>query len=129
MIRTAGSLLFLLALLVGSAVPVAAAPAGGRHSGVVSLLDPVRGVMIVDEVGPWGVENGRTVTTRLTIELTPDTQVNTFIRVTVPDRFTGDFIEVALDAADVIPGDIVTVDCRHEDDRLIAVTVTVASLD
>ena len=129
MIKVASSLVMLFALLIGSAGPLVAAPARARHSGTVVLIDVEHGVLVVDEVGPWRVEQGRTVTTRLWIELTPDTPINTYIRVNAPDRFAGDFIEVALDAADLTPGDVVTVDCRHEGNRLIAAAVTLVALD
>ncbi len=84
--------------------------------------------MIMEEVGPWQVEQGRTVVTRRTISLTSATTFNTFIRVDVPGRFGGDFIEVALDAEDVTPGDFVTAECLHERGRLVAVRVTMAEV-
>jgi hypothetical protein len=129
MIQVAGSLMLLLSLLTGPAAPVAAAPAGARHSGSVVFIDAERGVLILDEVGPWRAGKGRALTTRLTIDLTMDTKVNTFIRINVPDHFAGEFIEVPLEAVDVTPGDVVTIDCRHEAGRLVAVTVTLAALD
>ena len=128
MIRAVGSLLLIL-LVAGAAAPGSAAPAGARHSGMIVFIDAERGVLVLDEVGPWRVVNGRTVTTRLTIDLTRETRVNTFIRVDVPGRFAGDFLEVALDPADLTPGDVVTVDCLHEPGRLVAAAVTLAALD
>lgn len=129
MVRAVGSLLLLLSLMIGGVGPAAAAPAVVRHTGTVVFIDAERGVLILDEVGPWRVKNGRTVTTRLTIDLTRETRVNTFIRVNVPDRFAGDFLEVVLDAHDVTMGDVVTIDCRHEAGRLVAETMTLAALD
>jgi hypothetical protein len=63
------------------------------------------------------------------VAITPETKFNTFIRVNVPGAFAGDFLEVALDANDVTPGDFVTVECVVERGRLVAVRVTVAELD
>jgi hypothetical protein len=129
MMKSTGALLLLIMLLASPAAPIAAAPATARHSGAVVFIDAERGVMIVDEVGPWRVENERTVITRLRIDLTRETLFNTFVRINAPGRFAGEFLEVALDATDVTPGDIVTIDCRHEGDRLVAKVVTIAAMD
>ncbi len=128
MLQIAGSLLLLVSLVAGPVAPVAPAPAGARHSGTVVFIDAEHGVLILDEVGPWHAGK-RALTTRLTIDLTTDTNVNTYIRINVPGHFAGEFLEVALEAADVTPGDVVTVDCRHEGGRLVAVTLTLAAMD
>jgi len=128
MIRLASSLLLALALGVSAVTPAADAARTSTHSGVVVALDPQGGVMIMEEVGPWQVEQGRTVVTRRTIGLTSATTFNTFIRVDVPGRFAGDFIEVALDAEDITPGDFVTAECLDERGRLVAVRVTMAEV-
>jgi hypothetical protein len=129
MIQTAGLLLAALSLLAGSAAPLVAAPAHTRYSGTVAMIDPQGGVMAIDEIGPWRVEQGQTVVTSRTITLTAETRINTFIRVSAPGAFTGDFIEVEFEPTDVWPGDFVTVDCRRARGRLIALTVTVAELN
>ena len=128
MIRLASSL--LLALALGASVVTTAADAArtSTYSGAVVALDPQGGVMIMEEVGPWRVEQGRTVVTRRTISLTSATTFNTFIRVDAPGRFAGDFIEVALDAEDITPGDFVTAECLNERGRLVAVRVTTAEV-
>jgi hypothetical protein len=128
MIRLASSLLLALALGASAAMPAADAARTSTHSGSVAAIDPQGGVLIMEEVGPWRVEQGRTVVTRRTIGLTPATRFNTFIRVDVPGRFAGDFIEVALDAEDITPGDFVTAECLHEGGRLVAVRVTLAEV-
>lgn len=125
--KTTGSIILVLGLLLASVA--AAAPPPVRHSGTVVSIDPARGVLVLAEVGPWRLDRGATVVTRRTIVLTPATKVDTFIRVNAPGAFAGDFIEVALDAADVSPGDVVTVECRHEAGRLVALRVTVAELN
>jgi len=114
-----------LGLLVGGAVS-ATGPA--RHSGTVVDLDPVEGVLVIDEVGPWRVVQGETVVTRRTIGLMPSTRFNVFIRVDVPGRFAGDFLEVELEATDIAPGDFVTAECIRERGKLVALTVTRAEL-
>jgi len=123
---TIGSLVLALAMLAGPAV--AAAPASTRHSGTVAMIDAQGGVMVVDEVGPWRVETGRTVVTPRTIVLTVETKVNTFIRVTVPDAYAGGFIEVPLEATDLSVGDFVTVESVRAGGRLVALTVTLAEV-
>ena len=80
---------FLLLALALAAAPAAAADAARatRHSGTVVSVDPRGGVIVMEEIGPWRVEEGTTVVTRRTIRLMPETKVNTFIRVDVPGRF------------------------------------------
>jgi hypothetical protein len=128
MMRGAGSLLLALVLAAGPVAPVSDAANTTTHSGTVAAVDPQGGVMIMEEIGPWRVEQGMTVVTRRTIRLTPDTTVNTFIRVDVPGRFAGDFIEVALAAEDISPGDFATAQCVRERGRLVAVRVTLAEV-
>jgi hypothetical protein len=115
-----------LVLLVGGE-PSAAVPV--RHSGTVVLLDPLDGVLVIDEIGPWRVARGKTIVTRRTIGLTPTTRFRVFIRIDVPDRYAGDFLEVALEATDIAPGDFVTAECVQARGRLVAVTVTKAEDD
>jgi len=129
MIQAASSLWLALALVLGAASPLTAAPPSVRHSGRVVAIDAQSGTLILDEVGPWRRESGRTVVTRLTIALTAETHVTAVFRVNAPGAFVGDFIEVALGAADLVPGDYVTADCVHERRGLRAVSVTVAELD
>lgn len=128
MIRLASSLLLALALGASAMTPAADAARTSTHSGSVVAVDPQGGVLILEEVGPWRVEQGRTVVTRRTISLTSATTFNSFIRVDVPGRFAGDFIEVALDAEDITPGDFVTAECLQERGRLVALRVTLAEV-
>jgi hypothetical protein len=118
---------FLLAGLLLTASMAPAADTGRlTFSGIVAGLDPQGRVLLLDEVGPWRSGQGRSVTTRRTILFTDQTKFNTFIRITVPGRFTGDFLEVDLTADDVTPGDFATVECVRERGRLVAVRVTLA---
>lgn len=126
--RTASSLLLALVLATGPAALAADSAPTTTHSGTVVAVDAQDGMLIMEEVGPWRVEQGQTVVTRRTISLTSETKVNTFIRVDVPGRFAGDFIEVDLDAEDITPGDFATAECVRERGRLVAVRVTLAEL-
>lgn len=126
-----GTLSFLLALLL-LAAPVVSGAAEARsttYSGTIATIDPEGGVLVLDEVGPWLVKQGRTVLTRRTVVLTADTTFNTFIRASVPGGFPGDFLEVPLDADSVTPGDFATVECVRTRGRLVAVRVTLAEAD
>jgi hypothetical protein len=128
MMRGASSLLLALVLATGPVAPVSDAANTAKHSGTVAAIDPQGGVMIMEEIGPWRVEQGTTVVTRRTISLTPATKVNTFIRVDVPGRFAGDFLEVELAAEDITPGDFATAECVRQRGRLVAVRVTLAEV-
>jgi hypothetical protein len=115
----------VLVMLLGF---TASASAGERmkHSGaIVSIADDGR-TFVLAEVGPWQVRNGATVATRRTITLTPETAFAIVARAdAAPSGFPGDFVEIALGPEDVYLGDHVTVDCRHEGRRLIALKITV----
>lgn len=120
--------LVLFVLFTAIATPAADAARTVRYSGTVAAIDPDRGVMILEEVGPWRVERGATVVTRRMISLTPSTKYDLFMRVNAPGAFAGDFIEVILDIDHVAPGDFVTVEGVRDGERLVALTVTVAEL-
>lgn len=126
--RTASLLVLALVLATGPGALAADDARTTAHSGTVVAVDPREGVLILEEVGPWRVEQGQTVVTRRRVRLTAETKVNTFIRVDVAGRFAGDFIEVELDAGDITPGDFATAECIRERGRLVAVRVTLAEL-
>lgn len=120
----------LLVAALGLVLGGSASAAGPeRHSGTVVTLDPTDGVLVIDEVGPWRVERGETVLTRRTIRYTPSTRFNVFIRIDVPGRFAGDFLEVELEPADITPGEFVTAECVRERAGLVARTVTLADTE
>ncbi len=120
------AVLVLLALLVAGAVAPARGAETLRISGVLVAIEPDDGRMVVEEVGPWQVRQGATLTIRRLITLTPSTAYDVFIRVETgaPSGFPGDFIPVELDATQLTVGDFVTVECRSEGGRLVAVRVT-----
>jgi hypothetical protein len=117
----------LLALL-GLATSAAAQPAV-RHSGtIVDIADDVR-TFVLAEVGPWQVRNGETVITRRTITLAPETQYAMVGRVDdAPSGFPGDFVEAPIGPEWVYLHDQVTVECRHDGKKLVAVKITVVEL-
>jgi hypothetical protein len=123
-----------LALALASVLGVAPAgltadaPRTSAHSGTVVTIDPQGGVLVLEEVGPWRVEQGRTVLLRRTIVLTAETKFASFIRVNVPRAYGGDFLEVELDADSVTPGDFVTAECVDERGRLVARKVSIAEV-
>lgn len=129
MIRAAISLALALALGAVPATLTAATGSTTTYSGTLVTIDPEGGVLIFEEVGPWRVERGATVVTRRSALFTAATKFNTFIRVNVPGAFAGDFLEVALDADSLTPGDFVTAECVRERGRLVAVRVTLAELN
>jgi hypothetical protein len=121
--------MFVLALGVLPTVPVVDAARTTTYSGMLDTIDPQGRVLVLEEVGPWRLVQGRTVLTRRFVTITPETKFNTFIRVSVPGGFAGDFLEVALDGNDVTAGDFVTAECVPERGRLIAVRVTIAEVN
>ena len=125
MIRVAIALALALVLGLAPAGLTAAAPTS-MHSGTVVAIDPEGGVLILEEIGPWRVEQGRTVVLRRTVVFTAATKFSSFIRVNVPGAFAGDFLEVALEADNITPGDFVTAECVQERGRLVALRVAVA---
>jgi hypothetical protein len=128
MVGIVNSRLLALALGLALVAPAADAARTTTYSGTVVAVDPQGGALMLDEVGPWRVEQGKTVVTRRTVVVSSETKVNTFIRVNVPGAFGGDFLEVALDIDDITPGDFVTAECVSERGRLVALRVTVAEL-
>jgi hypothetical protein len=97
-----------------------------RHSGsIVSIAEDAR-TFVLAEVGPWQTRDGATVITYRTIALTPETEMAIVARAdAAPSGFPGDFVETALGPEDVYLSDYVTVDCRHEGRRLVALKITV----
>jgi|SRR5215470_2251921 len=114
-----------LAMVLALAAPAGAAEIK-RHSGsIVSIPDDAR-TFVLAEVGPWQVRNGATVLTRRTIELTPETRYAIVARVeAAPSGFRNDWVEFRIGPERVYLNDQVTVECRHEGKRLVAVKITV----
>ena len=101
-----------------------------KHSGsIVDIADDVR-TFVLAEVGPWQLRNGATVVTHRTITLLPETQYAIAGRVDDgAGGFPGDFMEVPLGPEAVYLHDYVTVECRHEGKRLLALKITVIEVE
>jgi hypothetical protein len=97
-----------------------------KHSGtIIAIADDGR-TFVLAEVGPWRVRNGATVITRRTITVIPETAFAIAARnVETPGGFAGEFVETPLGPEGVYLYDYVTVDCRHEGKRLMALKITV----
>lgn len=100
-----------------------------NHSGViVAIADDAR-TFVLAEVGPWQIRNGATVMTNRTITLLPETQFALVARSDgAPSGFSGDFVEVPLGPEAVYLDDYVTVECRHEGKKMLALKITVMEL-
>ena len=123
------SIVCLLVLLVFAAgAPLSAGAQAINHSGTVLAVDRGAGTIILGEVGPWRVERGVTEVTPRVIAMTPSTK---FVEVKrgAETPFPGDFVETALEAGALKVGDFVTVECRHEGKRMIALKVVVPRLE
>lgn len=114
----------LVGLFVGMAVEGVPGAQTVRYSGTLVTLDAERGTAVIEEVGPWQVKDSRIQVIRRTLVLTPATEYTLFMRVNAPDGFPGAFIEGALEAGDLAPGDFVTAECRLERGKLVAVKIS-----
>jgi hypothetical protein len=99
------------------------------HSGIILDADERAGTLVLGEVGPWKLRAGATVITRLTIVFTPETEFTIAFRAEEPaSGFPNDFVEAPIDPAGVFVGDHVTILCRHDGARLVALKLTVTDL-
>ena len=124
---------FTLALTITLVSVTPAAPSGlaagpiHTHSGRVVAIDVARGVLLLDEVGPWNAKARAVQMIRRTILLLPTTDYVIALRANPREGFPGSFIEGQMDPEAIEPGSVVTVECLHEGPRLIARTVTLVS--
>jgi hypothetical protein len=120
-----GSLLFIMIGLTASA----SAGDRMRHSGSIHSVAEDGQTFVLAEVGPWQMRDGETVTTYRTITLTPDTEYVIVARADRgPNGLAGEFVELELESDGIYLNDYVTVDCRHEGKRLVALKITVIEL-
>jgi len=92
-------------------------------------IDEKAGAIVLAEIGPWKVREGKTVITYRTITVMPETEFGVVGRdYATPDGFPGELIEGALETGEIFVNDFVTVDCLHEGKRLIALKVTVTEV-
>jgi hypothetical protein len=100
-----------------------------KHSGVIVDADERAGILVLAEVGPWQVRDGATVITYRTITLTPRTEFTIVFRAEeTASGFPNDFVETPLEPWAVYLGDHVTIECRPEGARLVALKMTVTDL-
>jgi hypothetical protein len=115
-----------LALLGGGAVSAEIV----KHSGTVVRIDRELGTFVLAEVGPWRLRSGATVMTSQTVVVTPTTDFVFVKRVkSPPSGYRGDFIEVKLEPWDFATRDFVTVECRPERGRMVALRIVLSELD
>jgi hypothetical protein len=120
-----GGLLSGFVILLGFS---GAAGAGNvmKHSGSIASIADDELSFVLSEVGPWHVRRGATATTNRTIALTPETEYAIVARAEAASSgFAGDFVEMRMGVASVFRSDYVTVECRHEGGRQVALKVTV----
>lgn len=115
----------LMLVLAALAAPAAAAEVV-KHSGIIVDVARDARTFVLAEVGPWRTRDGETVVTRRTITLAPDTAYAIATRAEgAPSGYPGDFVETPVGPEDVYLDDHVTVACRHEGKRWVALKVTV----
>jgi hypothetical protein len=127
MTRTnAWTTLGVILLLVAAVGPAPAAAA--EVSGTVVSVDVAGGALVVEEIGPWQVKDGRTVTQRHTVVIGPETEVIGAMRAPelAPSGWIGDFVHVALGLEAIQAGDFVTMHLVRAAKGWRATRVTIA---
>jgi len=118
-------------VLLSLAGPGWAQAAATLHSGTVAAVDRAAGTITIEAIGPWRVKDGRTVTTRVTVEPDGSTAWTRARRAAGagPSGWEGEFIEVPQDAWGLKPGEFATVELQRAGKRQVATRVTVSELD
>jgi hypothetical protein len=116
--------MLVLAILVAVGMP-ALAGHPSKESGTVTSIDPAARTITLDEMGPW--HGPRTATTRHSIVFTPSTRIELVTRSKRPvaGGWPGGYVDSSLSAADVHPGDFVTVEVTHEHGGPVATSIDV----
>jgi len=118
-------------LVLGFALPARGEVAPSRLSGSVVAVDRGKGAVTIEEIAPWRVKDGRTVITRVTVEMQEPTVWTRARRAdgAGPSGWKDEFIEVPQRAWDLKPGDYVTVELQRAGKRRVAGRLTVSELD
>jgi hypothetical protein len=95
-----------------------------KYSGTVLAIDVAHGQLVLEEVGPW--REGVAQRTRRTIALMPETEYAIGLRANPPGGFPGEFIEGPLHPTDIEVGDMITVLCRKDGHRPVAIKIIFA---
>jgi hypothetical protein len=114
--------------VVAPAIPGWSDARGGKYSGTVVALDQTAGTIVVEGIGPWRIKEGVTQVERRTIGIMPSAEFVRLKRASgpAPSGWVGDFVESALPAWQVKPGDWVTVTVKTDDKRPTAVRIDVS---
>lgn len=101
----------LAAAMVAPALVRPSEAGEARYSGTVAVVDRTAETIVVEGMGPWQVKEGVTQVERRTIAVPPSTGLVAIKRASgvAPSGWTGDYVESALPAWQVKPGDWVTV--------------------
>ena len=112
-------------LLVLALTGTASAGDPVKHSGSIVSIGR-DSTFVLAEVGRWATRNGGTVITYRTITLVDETQYALARREEDEGAaFPGGFVDYPVGSEDVYLNDYVTVECRHEGERLVAKRITV----
>jgi hypothetical protein len=114
--------------VVAPAIPGWSDARGGKYSGTVVAVDQTAGTIVVEGIGPWRIKEGVTQVERRTIGIMPSAEFVRLKRASgpAPSGWVGDFVESALPAWQVKPGDWVTVTVKTDDKRPTAVRIDVS---
>ncbi|HET7874637.1 MAG TPA: hypothetical protein VFN71_03855, partial [Methylomirabilota bacterium] len=118
----------LLAIVTVLVTPIGAGEISEKHSGTVLAVERSAGTLVLGEVGPWRVKDGKTEITRQAIAVSADTQFVSVKRaegVGPTGWVLGEWVTAPLPAWQVKEGDFVTIEARRDRGHLTALTVTV----
>jgi hypothetical protein len=124
MIRIIIAFVILMLLML----PTAAGAAGsGRHSGTVVAVDEARGILVLEELGPW---TGNLDTTMVRREVRLDPGAKTTLVRRDPDGtgangWRGGFTETSIAPWELRVGDYVTIETIRRGEDLVAASIEV----
>jgi hypothetical protein len=127
--RYASLMLFASALLaVGAHGVSVAGDEMVTHHGTILAIDASRGQLIFEETRPPTSRDAVADSIRITVELIPATRYTFASGTDTPCDPVHGSVESPLDPVFLEVGDTVSIECRHEGGRLIAVKVTVTAM-
>lgn len=112
-------------------LPLLPGPAGAadpqRHSGTVVAIEGTRGILTLEEMGPWVPDREAPVTNRQ-MHLTPDLAVKLIERApdgVGDDGWRGGFVETRIAVSALRTGDYVTVEARRRGGEVVVESIEV----